>query len=130
MFITLMVKFITLSRLITILVILFLYRGVLHCREFITLLERNIIIIIFRDIPLVFMAAILKIGCVHVVYMYINYCYFAEYNLNNYAFNKYFLVSCVTEMCLHLNFTLFPLVTIFKSILLYSTSISIKTVLK
>ena len=60
--------------------ILLLYRGVLHCREFITLLERNIIIIIFQDIPLVFMAAILKIGCVHVVYMYINNCYFILQN--------------------------------------------------
>ena len=37
-------------------------RKVLHYREFITLLEQNIIIDIFQDIPLVFMAAILKIG--------------------------------------------------------------------
>ena len=38
------------------------YREVLHYREFITLLEQNIIIDIFQDISLVFMAAILKIG--------------------------------------------------------------------
>ena len=75
MFITLLVNFITLSGLITILVDFITLRGVLHCREFITLLERNIIINIFQDIPLVFMAAILKIGCVHVVYMYFNNCY-------------------------------------------------------
>ena len=37
------------------------YREVLHYREFITLLEQNIIIDIFQDIPLIFMAAILKI---------------------------------------------------------------------
>ena len=42
--------------------ILLHYRGVLHYREFITLLEQNIIIDIFQDIPLVLMAAILKIG--------------------------------------------------------------------
>ena len=42
--------------------ILLHYREVLHYREFITLLEQNIIIDIFQDIPLVFMAAILKIG--------------------------------------------------------------------
>ena len=34
----------------------------LHYREFFTLLEQNIIIDIFQDVPLVFMAAILKIG--------------------------------------------------------------------
>ena len=38
------------------------YREVLHYRESITLLEQIIIIDIFQDIPLVFMAAILKIG--------------------------------------------------------------------
>ena len=42
--------------------ILLHYREVLHYRKFITLLEQNIIIDIFQDIPLVFMAAILKIG--------------------------------------------------------------------
>ena len=42
--------------------ILLHYREVLHYREFITLLEQKIIIDIFQDIPLVFMAAILKIG--------------------------------------------------------------------
>ena len=42
--------------------ILLHYREVLHYREFITLLEQNIIIDIFQDIPLVFIAAILKIG--------------------------------------------------------------------
>ena len=41
--------------------ILLHYREVLHYREFITLLEQNIIIDLFQDIPLVFMAAILKI---------------------------------------------------------------------
>ena len=38
------------------------YREVSHYREFITLLEQNIIIDIFQGIPLIFMAAILKIG--------------------------------------------------------------------
>ena len=39
------------------------YREVLHYRELIiTLLEQNIIIDIFQNIPIVFMAAILKIG--------------------------------------------------------------------
>ena len=38
------------------------YREVLHYREFITLLEQNVIIAIFQDIPLVCMAAILKTG--------------------------------------------------------------------
>ena len=38
------------------------YREVLHYREFITLLEQNIIIDIFQDIPLVCVAAILKTG--------------------------------------------------------------------
>ena len=42
--------------------ILLHYREVLYYREFITLLEQNIIIDIFQDIPLLFMAAILKIG--------------------------------------------------------------------
>ena len=42
--------------------ILLHYREVLHYREFITLLEQNIIIDILQDIPLLFMAAILKIG--------------------------------------------------------------------
>ena len=42
--------------------ILLNYLEVLHYREFVTLLEQNIIIDIFQDIPLVFMAAILKIG--------------------------------------------------------------------
>ena len=36
------------------------YREVLHYREFITLLEQNIIIDIFQGTPLIFMAAILK----------------------------------------------------------------------
>ena len=57
-----MVKFITLSGSITLLVDFLLhYREVLHYREFITLLEQNIIIDIFQGIPLIFMAAILKI---------------------------------------------------------------------
>ena len=38
------------------------YREVLHYREFITLLEQNIIIVIFQDIFLVCVAAILKAG--------------------------------------------------------------------
>ena len=38
------------------------YREVLNYREFITLLEQNIIIDIFQDIPLVCVAAILKTG--------------------------------------------------------------------
>ena len=42
--------------------ILLHYREVLHYREFITLLEQNVIIDIFKDIPLVCMAAILKTG--------------------------------------------------------------------
>ena len=42
--------------------ILLHYREVLHYREFITLLEQNVIIDIFQDIPLVCMAAILKTG--------------------------------------------------------------------
>ena len=42
--------------------ILLHYREVLHYREFITLLEQNIIIDIFQYIPLVLMAAILKIS--------------------------------------------------------------------
>ena len=42
--------------------ILLNYREILHSREFITLLEQNVIIDIFQDIPRVFMAAILKIG--------------------------------------------------------------------
>ena len=42
--------------------ILLHYREVLHYREFITLLEKNVIIDIFQDIPLICMAAILKIG--------------------------------------------------------------------
>ena len=42
--------------------ILLHYREVLHYREFITLLEQNIRIDIFQDIPLVFMAAIFKIS--------------------------------------------------------------------
>ena len=42
--------------------ILLHYREVLHYREFITSLEQNIIIDIFQSIPLIFMAAILKIG--------------------------------------------------------------------
>ena len=44
------------------LLILLHYREVLHYREFITLLEQNVIIAIFQDIPLVCMAAILKTG--------------------------------------------------------------------
>ena len=40
--------------------ILLHYREVLHYREFITLLEQNVIIDIFQDILLLFMAAILK----------------------------------------------------------------------
>ena len=42
--------------------ILLHYQEVLHYQEFITLLEQDIIIDIVPDIPLVFMAAILKIG--------------------------------------------------------------------
>ena len=42
------------------LLILLHYREVLHYQEFITLLEQNVIIDIFQDIPLVCMAAILK----------------------------------------------------------------------
>ena len=42
--------------------ILLHHREVLHYREFITLLEQNVIIDIFQGIPLIFMAAILKIG--------------------------------------------------------------------
>ena len=38
------------------------YREVIHYREFITLLEQNIIIDIFQDIPVVCVAAILKTG--------------------------------------------------------------------
>ena len=44
------------------LLILLHYREVLHYREFITLFEQNVIIDIFQDIPLVFMAANLKTG--------------------------------------------------------------------
>ena len=44
------------------LLILLHYREVLHYREFITLLEQNVIIDIFQDITLVCMAAILKTG--------------------------------------------------------------------
>ena len=44
------------------LLILLHYREVLHYREFITLLEQNVIIAIIQDIPLVCMAAILKTG--------------------------------------------------------------------
>ena len=40
--------------------ILLHYPEVLHYREFITLLEQNVIIDIFQDIPLVCIAAILK----------------------------------------------------------------------
>ena len=36
--------------------------NLLHYREFITLLEQNVIIDIFQDIPLVFMATILQTG--------------------------------------------------------------------
>ena len=62
-FITLLVKFITLSGSITLLVVFSLHcREVLHYREFITLLEQNIIIDIFQGFPLFFMAAILKRG--------------------------------------------------------------------
>ena len=50
-----------LGKFITLFMILLHYREVLHYREFITLLEQNIIIDLFQDIPLVFMAAILKI---------------------------------------------------------------------
>ena len=60
-----MVKFITLSGSITLLVDFITLSGSirgLHYREFITLLEQNVIIDIFQDIPLVFMAAILKTG--------------------------------------------------------------------
>ena len=42
--------------------ILIHYREVLHYREFITLLEQNVIIDRFQDIPLVFIAAIFKTG--------------------------------------------------------------------
>ena len=62
MFITLLVKFITLSGSITYWLFLLHYREVLHYRAFKTLLEQNIIIDIFQDILLVFIAAMLKIG--------------------------------------------------------------------
>ena len=42
--------------------ILLHYREVFYYREFISLLEQNVIIDIFQDIPLVCMAAILKTG--------------------------------------------------------------------
>ena len=42
--------------------ILLHYWEVLHYREIITLLEQNVIIDIFQGIPLIFMAAILKVG--------------------------------------------------------------------
>ena len=45
--------------------ILLHYRAVLHYREFITLLEQNVIIDIFQGISLIFMAAILKI-CIRI----------------------------------------------------------------
>ena len=61
-FITLLVKFITLSGSITLLVDFITVSEVLHYREFIKLLEQNVIIDIFQNIPLVFMAAILKTG--------------------------------------------------------------------
>ena len=57
-----MVKCITLSGSITLFVYFLHYWEVLHYREFITLLEQNIKIEIFQDIPLVCMAAILKTG--------------------------------------------------------------------
>ena len=50
-----------LSGLVTIFVDYFTLSGIIHYREFITLLEQNIIIDIVRGIPLIFMAAILKI---------------------------------------------------------------------
>ena len=57
LFITLLVKFITLTGSITLLVDFITLSEVLQYRGFITLLEQNIIIDIFQDIPLVFMAA-------------------------------------------------------------------------
>ena len=51
-----------LSGLATIFVDFITLSEVLHYREFITLLEQNVIIAIFQDIPLVCMAAILKTG--------------------------------------------------------------------
>ena len=77
MFITLLVNFITLSGLITILVdFITLSRSITLSGVYYIIRAKYIIINIFQDIPLVFMVAILKIGCVHVVYMYINNCYF------------------------------------------------------
>ena len=64
--ITLLGKFITLSGSITLLVDFITLSGSITLsgvyREFITLWEQNIIIDIFQDIPLLFMATILKIG--------------------------------------------------------------------
>ena len=57
-----MAKFITLSGRLHYWLILLHYREGLHYQEFITLLEQNVIIDIFQDIPLVCMAAILKTG--------------------------------------------------------------------
>ena len=59
LFITLLVKSITLLGSITLFVDFLLFSESIHYREFITLLEQNIIIDIFQDIPLVFMEAIL-----------------------------------------------------------------------
>ena len=60
--ITLSAKFITLSGSIRLLVDFITLSGSITLSGVITLLEQNIIIDIFQDIPLVFMAAILKIG--------------------------------------------------------------------
>ena len=54
--------FITLSEVLHYWLILLHYREVLQYREFITLLDNIGLIDISQDIPLVFMAAILKIG--------------------------------------------------------------------
>ena len=57
-----MVKFITLSGSITLLVDFITLSGSITLSGFITLLEQNVIIDISQDIPLVCMAAILKTG--------------------------------------------------------------------
>ena len=51
-----------LSGLVTIFVDYFTLSGIIHYREFITLLEQNNINDILQDIPLVFKTAILKKG--------------------------------------------------------------------
>ena len=64
--------------------ILLHYREVLHYRELITLLEQNIIIDIFQDISLDFMAAILKIG-IRIALGILKVIYHPLYGMNNYV---------------------------------------------